>query len=530
MPRSSLLSRAALCALALLLATALARADVVVLTDGRRIEGTVVRDDDEKVVVRTGLGELEFERALVKEIRRGKTARQEFAEREAAARTADDFHALGQWAQGRKLPSLARKAWRRAIALDPDHAAARAALGYVRHEGEWMTPAERDARVRARQEAQRRAQGLVEHEGRWITPEDKARLEQGLVEVDGEWLTPDEARRRAGFELYAGEWMPRAEAVARDRAATVAAKAGVALQVAASGDALVAGPFPGEWLEQLGQTLLRGRGWFDRAFGVEPGLDLYGGALAELYVWDRDERPYVETVDLFASWTPTATPAWAEAVKRVHGLYWFDPFPLSSARIAHRARPDLVGHCLHHLGHLMVGRLGYEGRLLPPWYDEALAGLVEYRVTERNAVFCQARGETVRGPGTAARGTVTRFDYDPTRLRDGHWDEVVLRALEAGAVPPFDRLAQKQFSDLELIDIAAGMGVLAWLESRAAPVGGTALRAFHDVLRERAPPLPRRVHESSIERRGVYEQAFRAATGLGVLEADGEWRRWLRSR
>src|SRR5262245_7641077 len=147
--------RAALCALALALAATPTRADVVVLKDGRRIEGTIVRDD-QKVVVKTGLGELEFDRSAVKEILRGKTPREEFAEREAAARTADEFSALGDWAKEHDLASLARKAWKRAIELDPDHAAARASLGFVRYGSEWLTVEQRDARVKQEDEAAQR--------------------------------------------------------------------------------------------------------------------------------------------------------------------------------------------------------------------------------------------------------------------------------------------------------------------------------------------------------------------------------------
>lgn len=521
---------AALCALVLALVGPDSSADVVVLKDGRRVEGTLLRDDH-KVVVRTGLGELEFERSAVREILRGKTPREEFAAREATARSADDFAALGDWARERDLPSLAKKAWRRAIELEADHAAARASLGFVRHGSEWLTVEQRDARVKQEDEAAQRAKGLVQHEGRWITPEDKQRLEEGFVQVEGQWVTADEAKRLAGFELFAGAWIPRPEAVARGHASSVGERAHVELQAAITAEALVAGPFEAAYLSAVGQALLTGRAWFDRAYGVESGLALYGGALAEFYVWPRDEQPYVDTVDLFASWTPTASPAWADAVRRVHGLYWFDPFPLSSARIAHRSEADLTGHCLHHLGHLAAGRLGYDGRLLPPWYDEALAALCEFRVTQRNAVFCQARGETVREGGTAAQGkTASRMDFDPARIRSGHWEEVLLRALEAEAVPPLQVISAKEFSELEMIDIAAGMGVLAWLESRTAPGGGSALAAFHAELRLKAPALPLRVIEDARQRAAAYDAGFQAAARLFARDADQEWRRWLRSR
>jgi hypothetical protein len=522
--------RAALCALALLLAATPSRADVVVLKDGRRIEGTLVRDD-QKVVVRTGLGELEFDRSAVREILRGKTPREEFAEREAVARTADDFAALGDWARERDLASLARKAWKRAIEIDPDHAAARASLGFVRYGAEWLTVEQRDARVRQEEEAAQRAKGLVQHEGKWVTPEDKQRLEQGLVEVDGRWVGADEAKRLAGFELFEGNWLSRAEAVARQHAATASERVQVPLHTIVTPDALVAGPFDETYLSSVGTALLAGRAWFDRAFAVEPGLALYGGALAEFYVWQRDEQPYVESVDLFASWTPTASPEWADAVRRVHGLYWFDPFPLSSARIAHRTEADLTGHCLHHLGHLDAGRLGYDGRLLPPWYDEAVAGLCEFRVTGRNAVFCHAHGEVVRDSSTSAKTkTVARMDFDPAHIRDGHWEDVLRRALEADAVPPLQMIAAKEFSELELVDIAAGMGILTWLESREAPGGGSALAAFHAGLRQEAPALPLRVIEDARQRNAAYDVAFKAAADLFARDADQEWRRWLKSR
>lgn len=230
---------------------------------------------------------------------------------------------------------------------------------------------------------------------------------------------------------------------------------------------------------------------------------------------------------LFASWTPTSTPAWAEAVTRAYGLYWFDPRPLSSARQAHRPLEDLSGHCAHQFGHLMLGRLGYDGRLLAPWYDEALAALCEFEVYGRNATFCQERGSSAGG-GTAAAAGRVRFDYDPTAVRAGAWRATLAAALEAGAVGNFDSFARKDFSDLELLDVAAGMGVLTWLSERTAPDGRPALGVFHGALRARGPAVPLRVHESSQERAAAHDAAFRAAVGLDLRQADAEWRAWVR--
>jgi hypothetical protein len=520
-------SRPALLAAALVALATLARADVIVLKDGRREEGEIVREDGAGVVVRTGLGELSFARSEIVEIVRKKTPRAEFAEREARARTAADFFDLGEWARGQKLDALARKAWKRALELDGEHAQARERLGFVRHGGEWLTVEQRDARLREEDAAAKRAAGLVEHEGRWVRAEDKQRLDAGLVEHEGRWITPDERQRLLGNELFAGRWIPRAEAAARTHAAEAARVAQLALQDALGAQVLVVGTFERPWLERLAADLDRARAWFDARFGAPAGLELFGGALAEVYAWGADPGPYERSVPLFASWTPTATPAWSEAVTRAFGLYWIDPRPLSSARQAHRPQEDLAGHCAHQFGHLMLGRLGYDGRLLAPWYDEALAALVEFEVYGRNAVFCQERGSTGAG-GTAAAAGSKRFDYDPTAVRAGAWRATLAGALEAGAVGAFDTIARKEFSDLELIDVAAGMGVLAWLGEQTAPDGRPALAAFHAVLRARAPAVPLRVHAASHERSAVHDAAFRAAVGLDLRQADQEWRAWAR--
>ena len=510
--------------LAVLLAPA-ARADVLHLKDGRRIEGTVTLDTAEKVQIETRLGRLEFPRAEVERIEHGKSKAQEFDERWRAAVSADDFHALGTWAEEQRMQAETRRCMRKAVELDPQHPAANRWLGNVEHRGEWITPEERDRRMQAEHEAEMRARGLVLHEGRWVTPEEKQKLEQGLVLHEGRWISLAAAQRAKGLEEYEGDWIPRHEALALLDVAAAAAVAQQPFQRALNAQAILAGPVDQATLDEVARGILVGREWFDHGFEVEPGLGLFGGRLAEFYLFSRSSEPYLGTVAHFASLTDTLPEGWAEAARKVHGFVYWDPIPVSSARRWHRDERDLIGHCYHHWGHLLLNRLGYDGKLLPPWYDESFASLMEFQIHRRNAVFC--RTQLAVGSGTSARRGET-FQFDPKDMREGRWREVLKAALEQNQVPSFDRLAQKQFGELSLIDVATGMAIIEWI----AASGEKALPAWQAELRRSAPALPNRVIANVHERMAAHDRAFEAACGKGMVwrRADREWRGWFLAR
>ncbi len=522
--------RALALGLALALAAGVAAADTVVLKDGRRIPGQVVRRTRTELVLRTGLGEVTFPLDQVVEVIEEKTDREVFAERLAAAETADACFELGEWARKKRLKSLAKQAWERACELDPDHAPSRGALGQVSHRGEWMTPEERDRRVREEEAREMTARGLVRHGDRWVTPEEQAKLEAGLVLHGGEWMTPERARREQGLERYRDGWLPRAEALARTSADLAAEASGARLDVVVNDQLLLAGDVHPGVLDDTAAKLAVLRAWFDGAWGTAPGLDLLGGRLAEFYLFERDAEPYRRTTPLFASWTTTLPEGWVERAVDTHGFYWSDPYALSSVRLWNRDEQHLYGHCLHHWGHLLANRLDADGRLLPPWYDEAVAALFEFRDAGRNTIFC--RVATSGGTGTGAEAAAVQL-FDPQFMVKGSWREALRAALEAGAVKPFDRLAALEFSELQHVDVAVGMAVLTWLEARAAEpgpdgaTGSTALARFHAALRERAPLPPDRVRAVASERHARYDAAFEAAVGMGWRAADREWRTWF---
>lgn len=492
-------------------------ADVLVMKDGRRIEGVVLVETATKVKIQTGLGVLEFERAEIESIERKKTKRQEFDERFTAAKTAEDLHELGLWAEGKRLRSQAKKAMKRAIVLDPEHIGARTWLGFVRYKDEWVTPLERDERMAADEVAEMAARGFVRYGERWVTPEELAKLEAGLVFHEGRWMSFVEAQRAKGLALFEERWIRRSEAEARGELMRVSDIAEVEFGVHICEHAILGGNVSGATLETVAKGLSKGRKWFDGVFGLSAGLALFDGHLPEFYLYGSDDAPYLATLEHFATRSDTLPSGWAKALRGTHGFLWWDPWPVSCARRWHRGDKDLHGHCYHHWGHMLLNRVGYDGRLLPPWYDEGFAAVMENRLHRLNAVFC--RSKATLGRGTAAKGAT--WSFDPMELRAGRWREILGKALDEGAVRDFDRLARKEFGELDLIDVVVSMGIIEWMVAKGDIV------EFHKVIRETAPKAPLRVIEAVGERRSIYDRAFRAGVKMDMRAADKAWRAWF---
>ncbi len=505
---------------------ALAFADTFVMKDGRKLEGKVTKETATSYFVETGVGAIEIKKSDVAQRIVGKTPREDYAGREAAAKSAEDFFQLGNWANENKLGVQAKKCWKKAVELESQHEGANKALGNVLYKGRWMTPDARDAQAKSDEETEMSAKGFVRWKDRWVTPEEQSKLEQGLILRDGKWLTEAESKRLDGLEEFNGVWYPKPEALARADVAAVEKLAGKPLLVQVNEQAILAGDFDAALLDRTSKQLLIAREWFDKSFQAKPGLELFGGALAHFYLWNHESKAYVDSVDLCASLTTTVPPGWAALVKERHGFFWIDPYPLSSARVWNRPDEDLVGHCVHHWGHMLIGRLGYDGRNLPPWYEEGFASLMEYRLFARNAVFCRTAATSLVTTGTTAKKAPVTFTFDVGMFREGAWKETLKNALAAGVVPGFDRLAQLDYGNLELLDIACGMAITWWLEEN----NPGALGKFHAALRKAQPPSPGRIVPDSRERSAQYNAAFQGAVGLGWPQADKAWRVWFAAR
>jgi hypothetical protein len=193
--------RTAVAALAVLLALSPASADIVQLKSGGRIEGLARRDGD-KVIIETLAGDTTVAAGDVVSIdEKHRSIVEDYYERAAALKDSAEpraFLALALWARQNKgnryvapnmeravalareskdadalanvcalardggLGAEVRPLGERLLALDPNHEAARRALGFQRRDNQWLTEDEFQA-----------AQGNVKFEGRWMSPAER---------------------------------------------------------------------------------------------------------------------------------------------------------------------------------------------------------------------------------------------------------------------------------------------------------------------------------------------------------------------
>ena len=146
-------------ALILTLSTATAQTDIVHLKHGGKVEGTIV-EEGKTLTVKTRLGTVRIDAGEVASIERGPSVTERYEARLAALADPGDIALrldLAQWCENEKHSKGRREQYEAILAIDPDHAGARQALGHEQRDGVWIT-AEDIARERAAARAARNAQ------------------------------------------------------------------------------------------------------------------------------------------------------------------------------------------------------------------------------------------------------------------------------------------------------------------------------------------------------------------------------------
>jgi hypothetical protein len=170
-----------------------ARADVFQLTGGGHLEGKLLAADDASklncTIELSAGGRVTIARSQIAKI---ETVTDAVAEYQKLARTSPDtvdaHWQLSEWCREHKLRDERRQHLDRIIELNPNHADARAALGFHQKDGQWMN---RDDVMASR--------GLVLFDGKYVTPQQvellKQQKESKVTQAD--WTNRIEQLRRS---------------------------------------------------------------------------------------------------------------------------------------------------------------------------------------------------------------------------------------------------------------------------------------------------------------------------------------------
>lgn len=163
---------------------------VVVLQDGTEIKDCqILSESADQIVIKTTFSsKVTLKRSQIKEIRRvANPLRLEWEDRYRIASEKRDVEGLARvaaWASENKMAEETRRTWERVVEIQPEHAAARTALGHGRLDGEWVG-AERVAAL-VKEGWVLEGLDLVAPKGRTGVPGGEAKRE----------LTPEEKKRK----------------------------------------------------------------------------------------------------------------------------------------------------------------------------------------------------------------------------------------------------------------------------------------------------------------------------------------------
>ncbi len=180
------------CFLSLLVFVASAAADDIHLRDGTVLSGKVIVESSRYLVMDRDRS-YAIAKSKVAKIEKRESF-MELYDKRLAKLAPDDAEAIfefGQWLLENDWKSRARRAFEEVVAIDPDHRAARRALGFKLYEGEWVSPSELNKR-----------KGLVfdEDTNKWYTRHDLAELRK-RIESDVKWRDAIKKRRAANRKI-----------------------------------------------------------------------------------------------------------------------------------------------------------------------------------------------------------------------------------------------------------------------------------------------------------------------------------------
>ncbi len=494
--------------LALLVPAGTAVADVIHLKNGGKVEGVILSDNGAVLKVRTAFGEVTVDKSTVARIEKKATPLEEYEARLKALKAddAEGHYLLALFCRENGFRKQEQDLYRRTLAIDDQHPGANEAVGNVEHEGVWMTPAERDRRVKEAEAGAMRAKGLVEHEGRWVTPEEKANLDKGLVFRDGKWMTPDEVKRADGFVPYKGGWVHRDELEVRTLTDLYTEVLEIEVNVAVSAHFAVVGDYQAAELQTLADAAENTYVQFCSVFGVDAAENLLEGREEDsgtgrcLVLYVKKGLDYVKFVDYLMKRYPDDIPAGrGNLMKQQKGFYFIYPACYVAGYQFPNTFEQVRASIIHKTSHVLLERWHYTGDWWPWWLIEGLGTWQEIAQLGHCDTYC-----------ITDRGYANAGD-DPRQKWAGlsRWKEVVKSQVSGLSDPSLIELSVRGLNELDFRELAKCWSVCEWLieKHRAKFV------ELVDVLKTKAP----------------FVDAVEKVFGKSPEQLDKEWRDYVRA-
>ncbi len=459
-----------------LLLGSLVSADDLIGKNGRAVvKGVMVVEEtaDRVYYQDKSLKRRAFPRSVVARVRKAPTDVHAYLEQFAAAKDADAVMALAVWAEKRRFKKpVIRSLHKRALELDQNHEAANLALGRVKHEGEWMTPAERETRKEAGEEAAMRAKGLVRYKDQWVPAEDKEKLERGLKKHKGRWMTEAEIKEAQGFVKFEGGWVKKADIEVEKLMGDARKDTGLGsrLQLHQTEHYAVMGDLPPAQMQKLGVTMQRLLAEFLRVFPDGSPENLVPGkyrlfAFRKSGPYQRLTRARFKRLKASGNWSAAYIKQEEHRMRRRlrETSYWV---VTPSVMSAHVQMPDpfegLRAHSVHFGANVLLTR--YQRLRFPTWWlNEGIAYYFEKKVTGTIQTFSVDTGS---GGKYADAGPIDETKKNPW-IDAAKWNSLLTSVVRGNRDTKLSRLKSKNLyqkkNRLTIQDIAKAHSIVEFL-------------------------------------------------------------------
>ncbi len=493
--------RLAVLCLLVLVTAAPAFAHEVVMNDGTKYEGKILRNDEKNVVIETTFdGMKTLEKADVKSVNdRVPPLREQLKYR---AKTAEDHAArwdLYAWAKKKGFKDELGYILEAIVDLKPGDRKARKLLGHKKVDGRWMSPDEETRYLKEKFEAEQRAKGLVRYEGEWVTPEERDAREKGLLKDGDEWVTEEEWHKRRGEKLVNGKWIKVGfkEGTALTAKALRESRVKLAYHWSAHFDALA------EIKPSLAKRVLAS---CEKAFGVmrttlRPTSDDYPETVEE-----RIKLVLLKKIPgfmRFSQWfdktykADSLVPGFVSAVQRQHSWWWVQDLRWTAAYQFPNTDKTFVSNVVHNAGLILLTRYKANYKFPSVWLREGFAYYLEMEALGYSQSFTLGKG------GSAGAGM-----KGPTWADSGQWRASLKKLVSEGQDPPLRRVARMSIDQFGYQELVKSWSVVEFLVRKDAKK----FKAFIDLSKDRSK---------------TEEDALKAAFGWSYKRADTAWRAYV---